>query len=146
MVTGYKLVCQFSLLQRLPSYLATAEKTVCDFLHPACRLVYKKWLPAKTVCMILHPAETLNRKWNQADRLQQETIYHVQQSQQEARDCRQSWQKPNMTKSLSRKQKLVDQFTSCDGRYWQVLQLVPHLFCLPWFNFQAHEVVNYMNF
>ena len=38
----------------------------------------------------------------------QEIIYQAQQSRQEPRDCRQSWQKPNiMTDSLCRKRKLA---------------------------------------
>ena len=44
----------------------------------------------------------------------QEAIYGAQQSQQEARDHGQSPGKPNMTDSLCRKHKLVDQFIPCE--------------------------------
>ena len=43
----------------------------------------------------------------------QEAIFQAQQSWQEARDRGQSRQKPNMTESLCRKQKLADSFIPC---------------------------------
>ena len=51
----------------------------------------------------------------------QEAIYQAQQSLQEARDCRQSRRKPNMTDSLCRKRKLADWFVPCGNVYEKIL-------------------------
>ena len=56
---GINESANFRFLQRLPSYLASAE-TVLDVLLPAATAVNVKWLPAKTVHVILLPAETLS--------------------------------------------------------------------------------------
>ena len=63
---GINESANFRFLQRLPSYMASAE-TVRD-LFPAETTVHENWLPAETVRVILLPAETLGRKLNRLRR------------------------------------------------------------------------------
>ena len=56
------------------------------------------------------------------DSRQQEAIYQAQESLQEARDCGQSRQKPNMADSLCRKKKLADSFIPCVDKGFKTLE------------------------
>ena len=67
----------FSSCRDCPPYLASAE-TVRDLLLPVETTVHEKWLPAETVRVILISAETLGRKLNHTESLQ-EVISQAQQ-------------------------------------------------------------------
>ena len=68
LLQGMNESADFGFLQRLLSYLASAE-TVCDLLLPAETPIHEKWLVAETVHVILLPAETLSRKLSHMDSL-----------------------------------------------------------------------------
>ena len=108
---GINESANFRFLQRLPSYLASAE-TVRDLLLPAETTVHDKWLPADCPCDSASCRESRQEAKSHGQSLQ-EAIYQAQQSRQEARDRGQSRRKPNITYSLCRKRKLSDSFIPC---------------------------------